>query len=62
MAVAGTYSVGDTVVLVNLRLLDVRTGNIITAYDYTLPKTKDVFVMSGGVPEKDSFFSSPWRD
>jgi TolB-like protein len=61
-AVTGTYSIADSVVLVNLRLLDVRTGNIITAYDYTLPKTSDVLVMSGGSLDKDTYFDSAWRD
>jgi hypothetical protein len=60
IAVTGTYSVGAENVLVNLRLIDIRTGNVITGYDYVLPKTEDVAAMttSAGALGRDSFFSS----
>lgn len=44
-ALTGTYSVGAQNVLVNLRLIDIRSGEIMTAYDYTLPKTADIVAM-----------------
>lgn len=58
-AVTGTYSVGADTVLVNLRLIDIRSGNIITGYDYVLPKTADVAVMTRGANGGQSnFFTS----
>lgn len=46
-AITGTYSVGANKVLVNLRLIDIRTGNVITGYDYELPKSTDIMAMIG---------------
>lgn len=56
-AVTGTYAIGADSVLVNLRLIDIRSGNVITAYDYVLPKTADIAAMTRGGSTKDSFFS-----
>lgn len=57
-AVTGTYSVGASNVLVNLRLIDIRTGNIITGYDYVLPKSPDIASMAhGSSNSKSTFFS-----
>ncbi len=44
-AITGTYSVAADHVLVNLQLIDLRTGNLITGYDYVLPKTADVVAL-----------------
>lgn len=44
-ALTGTYAVGAKNVMVSLRLLDIRSGTVITAYDYVLPKTPDVNAM-----------------
>lgn len=55
-ALTGTYSVGANNVLINLRLLDIRSGNIITAYDYTLPKNADVMSMVGETVVNSGFF------
>lgn len=61
--ITGTYSVGADTVLVNLRLIDVRTGNVLTGYDYVLPKTADVAAMTWNTQEgKPSFFTSGWVD
>jgi TolB-like protein len=51
-AITGTYTVGVKKVLVNLRLIDIRTGNIITAYDYEIPKTDDVEAMLGNLGDR----------
>lgn len=59
-AVTGTYSVGADSVLVNLRLLDIRTGNVITGYDYVLPKTADVSSMTHEANGPESFFGTSW--
>lgn len=60
-AVTGTYSVGADSVLVNLRLIDIRTGNVMTGYDYVLPKTADVSSMThDGSSGKGSFFGRSW--
>jgi TolB-like protein len=58
-ALTGTYSVGAENVLVNLRLIDIRSGNLITGYDYVLPKTADVSAMSysANMGGKPGFFS-----
>ena len=48
VAMAGTYSEGANNVLVNLRLVDIRSGNVITAYDYVLPKNADTIAMLHG--------------
>jgi TolB-like protein len=48
VALTGTYAVGARNVLVNLRLIDIRSSNVITAYDYVLPKNADVISMIGG--------------
>ena len=45
-AVTGTYAIAANTVLVNLHLVDLRTGTIITGYDYTLPKTEDIATLS----------------
>ena len=58
--ITGTYSVGAETVLVNLRLIDVRSGNVITGYDYVLPKTADVAAMTYNSNGKTNFFSSGW--
>lgn len=58
--ITGTYSVGADTVLVNLRLVDVRTGTVITGYDYVLPKTADVAAMTYNQGGKSSFFGSGW--
>ncbi|HEY8964661.1 MAG TPA: FlgO family outer membrane protein [Alphaproteobacteria bacterium] len=55
-ALTGTYSVGANNVLVNLRLLDIRSGNVITAYDYVLPKNADVLSMVGNADAASSGF------
>jgi len=58
-ALTGTYSVGAETVLVNLRLIDIRTGNVITGYDYVLPKTADVSAMTrNGSNGANSFFTN----
>lgn len=60
-AITGTYSVGANRVLVNLRLIDIRSGNVITGYDYELPKTADVMAMvSSSESGASGFFSSSW--
>ncbi len=63
-AITGTYAVGADTVLVNLRLVDIRTGNVITGYDYTLPKTPDVAAMTNnmGTGSKGNFFAAPFPD
>jgi len=48
IAMAGTYSEGASNVLVNLRLVDIRSGNVVTAYDYVLPKNADTIAMLHG--------------
>jgi len=56
-ALTGTYSIGANNILVNLRLLDIRSGNVITGYDYVLPKSADINAMSGGAnTEGGAFF------
>lgn len=61
--ITGTYSVGADTVLVNLRLIDVRSGNVITGYDYSLPKTADVAAMTWNTQDgKPSFFGAGWVD
>lgn len=58
-AITGTYSVAARHVLVNLHLIDLRTGNLITGYDYILPKTEDVAAMvRNSQTGPGSFFSS----
>lgn len=64
-AITGTYSVGVNKVLINLRLIDIRSGNVITAYDYVLPKTVDIRAMtsnstSGATGKGDFFNMTPW--
>lgn len=44
-ALTGTYAVGAKNVMVSLRLIDIRSGTLITAYDYVLPKTADITSM-----------------
>lgn len=65
-AITGTYSVGQTQVLVNLRLIDIRSGSVITAYDYVLPKTVDIRAMtmaSDPAVAPSAFFNlTPWID
>ncbi len=59
VAVTGTYSVAADHVLVNLHLIDIRTGNLITGYDYVLPKTEDVATMTrNSSTGPDSFFTT----
>jgi len=60
--ITGTYSVGATTVLVNLRLIDVRSGNVITGYDYVLPKTSDVAAMTYNSNAGASFFGAGGLD
>lgn len=50
-ALTGTYSVGAESVLVNLRLIDIRSGQLIAAYDYVLPKSADITAMLGNSNE-----------
>lgn len=45
--VSGTYAQAAEGVLVNLRLMDVGTGRILAAYDYTLPMSEDVARLVG---------------
>jgi len=61
-ALSGTYAVANDHVLVNLRLVDIRSGQLVTAYDYVLPKTPDVeaLLVSGDRLRQDSFFSKGW--
>ncbi|MBU6234233.1 MAG: hypothetical protein KGQ41_00160 [Alphaproteobacteria bacterium] len=58
-AITGTYSVGASKVLVNLRLIDIRSGNVITGYDYELPKTADVMAMISNKGTSGYTFFSP---
>ncbi|MCB1538657.1 MAG: hypothetical protein H6865_03390 [Rhodospirillales bacterium] len=56
-AIVGTYAVGADNVLVNLRLVDIRTGNVITGYDFTLPRTADIAAMSNTPSVRAPWFS-----
>jgi len=60
LAVTGTYSVGADNVLVNLRLIDIRTGDLITAYDYELDKTADIRALIIKSNNKSDYFTSGW--
>lgn len=60
VALTGTYSVGARKVLVNLRLIDIRSGNVITGYDYEVNKTADIAQMTDGKELKPNYFSSNW--
>lgn len=47
-AISGTYAVAGDKVLVNLRLIDVGSGRLVTAYDYTVPFSADVRALVWG--------------
>ncbi|NBX66477.1 MAG: hypothetical protein EBQ96_05720 [Proteobacteria bacterium] len=61
-AITGTYSIGANKVLVNLRLIDIRSGNVITGVDYELPKSTDIMAMigSGSGTGRTTYFSNNW--
>jgi len=62
IALTGTYSLGAQNVLINLRLIDIRSGNIITGYDYVLPKNADTVSMVGQSAGYAGFFKPLSRD
>lgn len=46
--VAGTYTVADEAVFVNLKLLRAADGRVLSAVDWTMPKTADVAALVQG--------------
>ena len=45
--VSGTYAIADTEVLVNLRVIDVESGHVISSTDYKIPRTDDINALLG---------------
>lgn len=60
-ALTGTYTVAKDQVLVNIRLVDVRTSQLITAYDYVLPRSADVSALANTRTNAPAyFFGQSW--
>jgi len=57
-AVTGTYTRAGDHVLVNLRLIDLGSGRIVTSYDYTMPMTDDIRSLLNGA--KTGWFGQSW--
>ncbi len=57
-AISGTYAVAGDKVLVNLRLIDVGSGRLVTAYDYTVPFSQDVKALVWG--SGTGWFGQSW--
>lgn len=54
--ITGRYAVARDEVLVNLRIVGADTGKVIAAFDYNVPKTRDVRELVKTQADKDSFF------
>lgn len=52
----GRYAIARDSVLVNLRIMDIASGKVLAAYDYTIPKTRNVAELVKTKADKESFF------
>lgn len=55
-AITGRYAVARSEVLINLRIVEIETGKVLAAYDYTLPNSRDIKELTKTQADKDSFF------
>lgn len=51
--ISGAYALGRKDVFINLHLIEVDTGRILAAYDYSLPLSSDIKELSKTAPEKE---------
>lgn len=54
--ITGRYAVARDEVLVNLRIVEADNGKVLAAYDYNVPKTRDVRELVKSQADKDNFF------
>lgn len=54
--ITGRYAVARDGVLVNLRIIEVDTGKVLAAFDYNVPKTRDVRELVKTQADRESFF------
>jgi len=55
--ITGRYAVARDEVLVNLRIIEAGSGKVLAAYDYNIPKTRDVRELTKTQADKESFFN-----
>lgn len=55
-AIVGSYALGEELIYVNLKLIDLRNGTILNGYNYSLPRNRNLNMLTDKQDKKQHLF------